>query len=39
MAGYSTGTDNRVSTDGTWTYTYDADGEVTKKSKGTGLET
>ena len=37
--GYAVGTDNQVTTDGTWTYTYDAVGNLTQKSKGAGLET
>jgi RHS repeat-associated protein len=39
MSGYQTGSDNRLTTDGLWTYTYDAEGNETQKSKGTGLET
>src|SRR5437867_11055017 len=39
MTGYTTGTDNRVTADGTWTYTYDAAGNTTKKSKGASAET
>ena len=39
MAGYQTGTGNRISTDGTFTYTYDVVGNLTQKSKGAGLET
>src|SRR5262249_49789506 len=34
MAGYQTGTGNRLTTDGLWTYTYDAAGnEVQKQSR------
>jgi RHS repeat-associated protein len=32
-------TGNRLTGDGTWTYTYDDEGELTKKSKGASLET
>ncbi len=39
MAGYATGAGNRTSTDGVWTYTYDAEGNVTKKSKGATSDT
>jgi RHS repeat-associated protein len=39
MAGYQTGAGNRLTNDGTWTYTYDDEGNVTQKSKGSGLET
>ena len=35
-ATYSTGTNNRVTSDGTWTYTYDAAGNQTQKVTGTG---
>ena len=39
-AGYSTSaTGNRLTGDGTWTYTYDDEGELTRKSKGASLET
>jgi RHS repeat-associated protein len=31
MAGYSTGSDNRLSFDGTYTYTYNAEGDLTQK--------
>jgi RHS repeat-associated protein len=31
MAGYSTGTDNRLTFDGTYTYTYNAEGDLTQK--------
>ena len=39
MAGYSTDAGNRMTNDGTWTYTYDAVGNVTKKSKGASSDT
>jgi RHS repeat-associated protein len=39
MTGYSTGADNRMSNDGLWTYTYDADGNIIKKSKGASSDT
>ena len=39
MTGYTTGTGNELTNDGTWTYTYDADGNMSEKSKGTRLET
>jgi RHS repeat-associated protein len=35
MAGYSTSTANRTTNDGTWTYTYDAEGNLTGKSNST----
>ncbi|HJZ94793.1 MAG TPA: SBBP repeat-containing protein [Gemmataceae bacterium] len=38
-SGYATATGNRMSSDGTWTYTYDDAGNVTKKSKGASAET
>jgi RHS repeat-associated protein len=31
MAGYSSGTDNRLTFDGTYTYTYNAEGDLTQK--------
>jgi RHS repeat-associated protein len=31
MAGYSTGSDNRLTFDGTYTYTYNAEGDLTQK--------
>jgi RHS repeat-associated protein len=37
--GYTTGTGNQLTNDGTWTYTYDSEGSLTKKSKGSLLET
>ncbi len=36
---YQVGTSNRTTNDGTYTYTYDSEGNLTQKSKGTGLET
>src|SRR5262249_14334426 len=39
MTGYATGQENQMSNDGVWTYTYDAEGDVTKKSKGANAET
>jgi YD repeat-containing protein len=39
MAGYSTGTGNELSNDGTWTYTYDAEGDLTQKSMGASATT
>ena len=42
MSGYSAtgaGDNNQISTDGTWTYTYDAAGNVTEMSKGTATYT
>ena len=38
-AGYRTGTDNQLTTDGTYTYAYDAEGDLVQKSKGAGQET
>ncbi len=38
-AGYATDTGNRTINDGVWTYTYDAEGNVIKKSKGAFDET
>jgi RHS repeat-associated protein len=38
-AGYSTGAGNRLENDGTWTYTYDAEGNVIKRSKGVSSDT
>jgi RHS repeat-associated protein len=37
--GYVTGTGNRMTSDGTWTYVYDDAGNITKKTKGASLET
>ena len=37
--GYVTGTGNRLQSDGTWTYTYDAAGQLVKKSQGASAET
>src|SRR5262249_4418240 len=39
MTGYATGTGNRMTSDGTWTYTYDDEGNLVKKSKGASAET
>ena len=39
MTGYQVGTNNQVTTDGTWTYTYDAVGNLIEKSMGSGLQT
>jgi RHS repeat-associated protein len=39
MAGYQTGVANRMSNDGTYTYTYDDAGNTIKKSKGASDET
>src|SRR5262249_1546585 len=39
MAGYQTGVANRMSNDGTYTYTYDDAGNTIKKSKGASAET
>src|SRR5215468_7756640 len=39
MAGYTTGADNQLTNNGTYTYTYDNEGNLTKKSKGTSAET
>jgi RHS repeat-associated protein len=39
MSGYATGTDNRTTNDGIYTYTYDFAGNLSEKSKGSGLET
>jgi YD repeat-containing protein len=39
MTGYVTGTGNRTTSDGTWTYTFDDEGNITKKSKGANAET
>src|SRR3977135_3916086 len=36
---YTPGTDNRLTNDGTWTYTFDDEGNLTKKSKGASAET
>jgi RHS repeat-associated protein len=33
MAGYVTAADNRTTNDGTWAYSYNADGQVTSKAK------
>src|SRR5260370_26870942 len=39
MASYTTGPDNQLTNDGVYTYTYDANGNTTKKSKGASAET
>jgi RHS repeat-associated protein len=39
MTGYSTGTGNELLNDGTWTYTYDHDGQMTEKSMGASATT
>ncbi len=39
MVGYQTGVANRLSNDGVFTYTYDSEGNLSQKSKGSGLET
>src|SRR5207248_1031610 len=39
MSGYHTGPDNQMSTDGTWNYSYDAEGNVVTKTKIIGGET
>ena len=39
VAGYTVANGNRITNDGTWTYTYNADEQRTKKSKGASLET
>jgi RHS repeat-associated protein len=38
-SGYTTGSENEMTNDGTWTYSYDGEGNLTKKSKGTNAET
>src|SRR5262249_54202069 len=38
-AGYATGPGNQLTSDGTWTYSYDAEGNLTKKTKGASAET
>ncbi len=38
-AGDVVGSNNELTNDGTWTYTYDAAGNLVEKSKGAGLET
>ena len=37
--GYVTGSNNQLTNDGVWTYTYDAEGNLRKKSKGASAET
>jgi RHS repeat-associated protein len=39
MTGYQTGTANQMTNDGVYTYTFDAEGNVTKKSKGASADT
>ena len=39
VAGYATGANNRMTNDGVWAYTYDAEGNVVKRSKGAAAET
>ena len=39
MSGYTTGANNRTTNDGVYTYTFDAEGNVTKKSKGASADT
>jgi RHS repeat-associated protein len=39
MTGYSTGKGNQLLNDGTWTYTYDAEGNEIKKSQGSSKNT
>jgi RHS repeat-associated protein len=39
MTGYKTGTGNQLQNDGTYTYTYDQEGNLTKKSKGANADT
>jgi RHS repeat-associated protein len=39
MTGYATGAGNQLTNDGTYTYTYDNEGNLTKKSKGAAAET
>src|SRR5262245_44009529 len=39
MTGYATGAGNRLTNDGVYTYTYDDEGNLTKKSKGASAET
>src|SRR5262245_28604411 len=36
---YTVGSGNRITGDGAWSYTYDDEGNMTKKSKGASLET
>ena len=38
-SGYTTGTGNRITNDGVYTYSYDDEGNITKRSKGASLET
>src|SRR5207253_1392245 len=39
MVEYTIGAANRISSDGTWTYTYDSEGYLEKRSKGANAET
>src|SRR5207248_5549718 len=39
MTGYQNGSANELTNDGTWTYTYDSEGNLTKKTKGATAET
>src|SRR6516165_12057031 len=39
MTGYQTGTGNQLLSDGTWTYSYDSEGNLIKKTKGVNAET
>ncbi len=39
LANYQVGAGNRVTNDGTFTYSYDSEANLTQKSKGTGQET
>jgi hypothetical protein len=39
VGGYQTGGNNQITTDGTWTYTFDQEGNLIKKSKGANAET
>ena len=38
MSGYVTGAANQITSDGTWTYTYDNEGNLIKKSMGPSAE-
>jgi RHS repeat-associated protein len=39
MTGYQTGTGNELLSDNTWSYVYDSEGNLTKKTKGASAET
>ena len=39
MSGWTSGAANRLSTDGTWTYSHDAEGNLVKRSMGSSAET